>query len=580
LFELTEDYCHSHAFLDGEVFRNVGLYHTLSDFSESGMWLDRFPTDSKRDDFNRVQNLITYDPFRCAMNALLRFRGLWCGWLQGVLRRIFRMKCPESHAAYLQNMYNVYSTIMEGIDGELLDEDTVKSLEGRSPVWSTADRVYIEDLFQTGKVFWRVTDRNTRTQLKHAVLSINTVIPSFATYLHNTKFLEPAALVLRRLLPNRFSGTMVQQMRRHFVSKTTDLTEQEAEFSRAYRSVWLVALRLFPYLTKMKPLLDFRMQEQEYKEDPRRWSLMAKSALNYGFKTREISQLVSDCPPDAAMQTDNPKLTVNSIHQWNLKRRCGMPSVAMFRQITPYLSFEHIYAIRTMEPGLELTSFAVARDTIRAFFLQEEQPRLGIQETQSQLATDTAMSESPKEVTRQSTTIPRRTSIQLAAPLTISIPEVTGTPLLNGPPTPFPPIIATNSQLSPISVSDRNSPIEIQPNDRWDREVLRQNIASRARSAFLTCMSLKDVYCSIYVYYDDQGGSKLYHPTEEQLGLLNECFLHSRRDWWFATYEGELLGAISPKDVADKLKEERFVICGYDEFAFHQAQKGERPAAC
>ena len=89
------------------------------------------------------------------------------------------------------------------------------------------------------------------------------MIPSLHTFLEDSKWLEPAAKVLRQLLPHGSRVSIRCELSNYF---GMDLWQEnpsgpitmEAAFGQAYRTIWLFALRNFAELGDIKPRRDSR----------------------------------------------------------------------------------------------------------------------------------------------------------------------------------------------------------------------------------------------------------------------------------------------------------------------------------
>ncbi|PYH50100.1 uncharacterized protein BO96DRAFT_379963 [Aspergillus niger CBS 101883] len=122
----------------------------------------------------------------------LRIPGLRPGFMAGNINRLLRMKCPHEHAHYIQHILNVWTYIMGPQNVSNLDAESVRLLQGRSPVWSTADHDFIRRLLSVGVLFPGVTDPERRTLLARRLLSVTTIIPSLRTFMEDTKYLLPS----------------------------------------------------------------------------------------------------------------------------------------------------------------------------------------------------------------------------------------------------------------------------------------------------------------------------------------------------------------------------------------------------
>ena len=137
-----------------------------------------------------------------------------------------------------------------------LDAGTVTILEGRCPRFSAEDERLLErkksDLFPTISAVL-VQSILARVQ------NIDSIIPSIHTFLEDTKLLEPCAKIMKKLLPINCRTSILQEFGQLHNGQTSwSLQISEASYrrkeedssdtahKRAYRQLWLYAIRHFP----------------------------------------------------------------------------------------------------------------------------------------------------------------------------------------------------------------------------------------------------------------------------------------------------------------------------------------------
>ncbi|GJP89784.1 hypothetical protein AlacWU_02683 [Aspergillus niger] len=308
----------------------------------------------------------------------LRIPGLRPGFMAGNINRLLRMKCPhcKEHAHYIQHILNVWTYIMGPQNVSNLDAESVRLLQGRSPVWSTADHDFIRRLLSVGVLFPGVTDPERRTLLARRLLSVTTIIPSLRTFMEDTKYLLPCALALRRLIPDA-PGDTIQTCLWHYYSAPEPHTKNgRATFLHAYRRLWLFTMRCFPHLVSIMPLRDrrgaARRVHRSREKSKRCWTALAHLAWSQGFRTPKIAAILQQwgfrpvqCQRQGHFQ--EPYLTRNGTGPWKLRHRCGMPSEMSFLQSQPFLTLHNIDTHRDCVAGEDLTPFAVARGIFQAF---------------------------------------------------------------------------------------------------------------------------------------------------------------------------------------------------------------------
>ena len=142
-----------------------------------------------------------------------------------------------------------------------LDANTVHTIQDRSLLTSSEDYHFIEKCMQDGVLFPAVTDKQQRLDIFHRLSVIPYLIPSLYTFIENTKYIEPPAKIMKKLLPPRFKGSVCQVFRRLHTGQT-QIMEQQSEtafsslslsaeecFQVAYQQLWLLAMRRFPEMT-------------------------------------------------------------------------------------------------------------------------------------------------------------------------------------------------------------------------------------------------------------------------------------------------------------------------------------------
>jgi hypothetical protein len=597
---MSEECENSMPFFDGEIYYKIRSSHLRSDSLQVAKWVNRITSHSKRVDYERLHASKYYGPFCDALDELVPFPALLFSFHLGNIRRFFRMKCPEELAAFLHHMRSVWAGIMRGFDTDLLSSTDVKYVQGRSPAWSSADRIYIEALFRDGQIFPHITDRGKREVLKSRMLAIDGIIPSMTTFMENTKYLEPAAILLRELLPGRFRGTIRRQMRKFYrIDKASD-----DRFWLSYQQLWLTALRLFPYLTGFKPLQDRRGYRKEFTGNY--WGFFARSAIQYGFRSSRILKILQSHPMTDILQKPalRPAMTTNTAHRWRLKDRCGMPTEHMFEDAALFLSVENIYQdMQCAANAVDLTPFAVARDGFRAFFgnnpspsremsmvdegripsasldpLHPTLPEDGMSEPPSLDIRDSDMDLDNQKAAKQPQ-VPGAQSLGLE--MMTGRHDLTGVRLLPPPqetvvaqdvvpdalPTPFPPTI--NASTAEIIVANPGH-IQSDDLDLWQRRVpkeVQRLSPSRAKAHF----EKSNWDYALYVY-NDQVEPHFYYPAANELALVNS-FIQNRRGWWYASYHDGTIITINPDDVQSKLENDHFILCGNDSADLWRAKR-------
>ena len=182
---------------DGEIFRNIRRY----DFARPELvkqWRTRL-SPSKQISLNvllAASNTATKreknatksgDTVLQALDALLKFPGLWEGLELGNLHKHLALHCTEELVRYLRHVHDVWDYIAGG-DPRLqtcVDIATARHLQSLAPCASLADRQLICSLLDENRIFSKVRDSLQRGQLKERILCLDAVIPSIKSFHEN-----------------------------------------------------------------------------------------------------------------------------------------------------------------------------------------------------------------------------------------------------------------------------------------------------------------------------------------------------------------------------------------------------------
>ncbi|RDK41064.1 hypothetical protein M752DRAFT_284567 [Aspergillus phoenicis ATCC 13157] len=241
----------------------------------------------------------------------LRIPGLRSGFMAGNINRLLRMKCPhcKEYVYYIQHILNVWTYIMGPQHVSDLDAESVRLLQGRSPVWSAIDHDFIRRLLSVGVLFPGVTDPERRALLARRLLSVATIIPSLRTFMEDTKYLLPCALALRRLIPDA-PGDTIQTCLWHYYSAPEPHTKNGRATIMPLRDRRGAAKRVHRSREKSK----------------RCWTALAYLAWSQGFRTPKIAAILQQwgfrpVQYQRRRHFQEPHLTRNGTGPWKLRHR-------------------------------------------------------------------------------------------------------------------------------------------------------------------------------------------------------------------------------------------------------------------
>ena len=199
----------------------------------------------------------------------------------------------------------------------MVDFRTVQLLQCRCPGLDKVDAKFVTEQMSQRNLFPSIDDVPTRTQIQESLLRVPCLIPSLSTFFEDTKWLEPVAKVIRRLLPpsckesnrralfRKYTGLnykrgTVQIQRRN--QKWVHLSGDETQHMECgYRQLCSFAWRHFPELIAIAPRKDKGKERPQIKATNKQsWRKLAQLARSLGFDSAEIANL-AEHNPDLAM---------------------------------------------------------------------------------------------------------------------------------------------------------------------------------------------------------------------------------------------------------------------------------------
>lgn len=192
---------------------------------------------------------------------------------------------------------------------QLIDETTVKNLELRAPC-AQGDAIFIKSCMTSGRIFNFVTDTAMKEKIIQNILKIDRIIPSLYSFCEDTKYLEPCAIAIKKLLGPRSRDTIKLNLRNSFIGSQLGQElflrqdgehryvhvkgNQEAEFEFNYKQLWMYAMRHFPDLVNIAPRKEPNKEKPIIKgPDQILWHYFAVLAMKLGFRSKKIEELSS-----------------------------------------------------------------------------------------------------------------------------------------------------------------------------------------------------------------------------------------------------------------------------------------------
>ncbi|KAI0191363.1 hypothetical protein F4808DRAFT_465412 [Astrocystis sublimbata] len=301
-----------------------------------------------------------------ALDKLLPFPGIWDGLRIGNIHKYLALHFDEQLLNYLDAIHTVWLKITEGISPEDINSASVRCLEARAPS-ITADRKFIQHMFDRNRILISVTDPESRARLLQRILSIDGVIPSIGTFEKWMKYFELGARTLRRELlgdgekADRHVSVFERLEWQRPATPTVEVAEGIFQTSTiaakntAFQELFLFAVRHFPFLCDQSPLQDVRGEGFTASRSDVYCLHLCARARHLGFKSIKIDEM-------AGRLSELPPLVIDSIQtsQRATTWRCGRPSVSTFFELRPVAFLPTLDAINTtstLTPGFVLKRF-------------------------------------------------------------------------------------------------------------------------------------------------------------------------------------------------------------------------------
>ena len=188
----------------------------------------------------------------------------------------------------------------------------------RAPGLSIDDAQLIKSCMRTGVAFDAITTSALRETIASKILSLDCMIPSLYIFCKDTKYLEPCASVMKRLLGASFQGTIQNAMR---TTWRTDQSFGDGHFALHYRELWTFTMRHFSNLVNVTLRKEPDQGKPVIKEpNPITWYRFAHMAMKLGFKSNKISHLSFSKILDEALRQSLSPITEHIPNQAVVKR--------------------------------------------------------------------------------------------------------------------------------------------------------------------------------------------------------------------------------------------------------------------
>lgn len=183
---------------------------------------------------------------------------------------------------------------------------------------------------QDGVLFPAVTGKQQRLDIFHRLSVIPYLIPSLYTFIENTKYIEPPAKIMKKLLPPRFKGSFCQAFRRLHTGQT-QIMEQRSEtafsslslsaeecFQVAYQQLWLLAMRRFPEMTGTQPRKDAGKPMEAITGGAEEWwHRFGELAVKAGFDSAQIRHICTQNPEERMIRDFLHQARPSDVYQFD-----------------------------------------------------------------------------------------------------------------------------------------------------------------------------------------------------------------------------------------------------------------------
>lgn len=430
---IREEYLNALNFSNGDIFRHLRYCSLRNEPFGRVKWFSRL-SKSKRRDLKQLKRFaekdIKMERFKNSLNDLIPYTGLWPALKLGTFHRLLPLRCPEELTHYLRKIKETWDFILRD-DKDLclqLNSCTMQSLEGRCPCYSAEDLALAEKRLDRYKIFVSPCFDAQRDQLLQRLREMKHLISSIHTFLENTKYFEPCAKIMKRLLSEKFKRFIRQVFERQHngqcgffeqIDEVNTTTEQMLNSSsnarwKSYRQLWLFAWRHFFEIIgialrkdsqKFKPVkvsieyswwyvISVLASQSDYTNISNAFAdadeIIARDFLRHARPSQlyHFDDIVFDtnvrriCDVLKQIQLRSIATEASEISSnrdscgTDVLFRCGRPFEQVFRDDVDHFYLRHLYKdYGNVQRKRYVTSFAVKRDIFYAFF---GSPSLGL----------------------------------------------------------------------------------------------------------------------------------------------------------------------------------------------------------
>jgi Protein of unknown function (DUF3723) len=224
------------------------------------------------------------------------------------------------------------------------DDWSIKAIQSTCPKWCDDDRITLERLFNSGKLFPDIRGAS-RIEIWRAICSIDSQIPTLYTFFEDVKYLTLCHRVLSRFVCSPEQRCLRTVLHQFFVPPEViplELSEgryedgplnlsQNEKFQVGYHQIWLFAMRHWWQMTEAKPRKDrskedggMDLQCQPDREDL--WIRLAALFRRLGFNCPSFLDVRDVANAPSGWDASSVEALTDELHiSQSRAKRCGIP---------------------------------------------------------------------------------------------------------------------------------------------------------------------------------------------------------------------------------------------------------------
>ncbi|KAK0972647.1 hypothetical protein LTR54_017522 [Friedmanniomyces endolithicus] len=264
------------------------------------------------------------------------------------------------------------------------------------------------------------------------------MVPSLYTFFEDLKCLEPAAKIIRKLLPPGEKTSLRSSLSAHYFAperNTFEFPEGEFHtlpshidnFESGYHQLWLFALRNFPEMINMSPRKEpTRRKPLIVEPSPIVWRKLSQLAVQLGFRTAPVESLCAATDQESSLRvikhlgydaahnhsiltdltevlsklrktpTGSPAPSFVSDAELSLERRCGRPFEGDHFKDKNRLFLPSVYK-KDVGTGHDITTMFCKRHMVRTFLGIAENAHIRLEPTSLEVPEQSSYNGSPHQ---------------------------------------------------------------------------------------------------------------------------------------------------------------------------------------